>query len=263
MHIYKQYIPYVYGHCPGRALTGTAERATPLEDIGIQRIGQLAGEAAQPGQKTRPSRAGAGGRRTQAERSGETQRRLIDAAITVLHRVGYGATTSGLIADEAGVSRGAMLHQYPTKVDLMLAVVSDVYSRETAEYQHREADSPRERFYKFPEMMWDVLTRPSAMAVLEIMMGSRSDPELAARLAPLQRQIEATSRQTVEQILREGDLPDIPEFNAMRRLFVAAVRGLSIDLMLVKDRAELEQSIILLQRFLRGLYEGVLPPART
>jgi hypothetical protein len=33
--------------------------------------------------------------------------------------------------------------------------------------------------------------------------------------------------------------------------------------MLVKDRAELEQSIILLQRFLRGLYEGVLPPARS
>ncbi|WP_312163613.1 TetR/AcrR family transcriptional regulator [Phenylobacterium sp.] len=225
----------------------------------------MAGEAAPPGRKKRPSRAGAAGRRTQAERSAETQRRLIDAAVTVLHRVGYGATTSGLIAEEAGVSRGAMLHQYPTKVDLMLAVVSDVYARETSEYQRRgrQADSPRERFYKFPEMMWDVLTRPSAMAVLEIMMGSRSDAELAARLAPLQRQIEATSKQTVEQILREGDLPDIPEFNAMRRLFVAAVRGLSIDLMLVKDRAELEQSIILLQRFLRGLYEGVLPPAKT
>ena len=51
-------------------------------------------------------------------------------------------------------------------------------------------------------------------------------------------------------------------FDAMRRLFVAAVRGLSIDLMLVKDRAELEQSIVLLQRFLRVLYEGDLPPAR-
>ena len=110
--------------------------------------------------------------------------------------------------------------------------------------------------------MWDAFTRPSAMAVLEIMMGSRSDPELAARLAPLQRQIEAVSKGTVEAILREAQLPDIPEFNAMRRLFVAAVRGLSIDLMLVKDRAELEQSIVLLQRFLRVLYEGDLPPAR-
>ncbi len=228
----------------------------------------LAGDKAQAGSVRarggRAPRRAAVVRRTQAQRSAETQRKLIDGAIAVLHRLGYGATTSGLIAQEAGVSRGAMLHQYPTKVDLMLAVVSDVYSRETNEYRERgmSAVSPRERFYKFPEMMWDAFTRPSAMAVLEIMMGSRSDPELAARLAPLQRQIEAVSKGTVEAILREAQLPDIPEFNAMRRLFVAAVRGLSIDLMLVKDRAELEQSIVLLQRFLRVLYEGDLPPAR-
>ena len=202
-------------------------------------------------------------RRTQAERSAETQRKLIDAAIAVLHRVGYGATTTGLIAEAAGVSRGAMLHQYPTKVDLMLAVVSEVYDRETQEYRERGAlaSSPRERFFQFPELMWDVLTRPSAMAVLEIMMGSRSDPDLAARLAPLERQIEATSRATVENILKDGDFPDLPEFNAMRRLFVAAVRGLSIDLMMIKDRGELEEAIQLLKRLLRALYEGAVPPA--
>jgi len=99
------------------------------------------------------------------------------------------------------------------------------------------------------------------MAVLEIMMGSRSDPELAARLAPLERQIEATSRATVEQILKEGGFPDLAEMNAMRRLFVAAVRGLSIDLMLIKDRKELEDAIVLLKRLLRALYEGRVPPA--
>lgn len=206
-----------------------------------------------------------GKRRTQAERSAETQRKIIDAAIAILHRVGYGGTTTGLIADKAGVSRGAMLHQYRTKVDLMLAVVSEVYQRETTEYRERGAQfaSPRERFYQFPNLMWDVLTRPSAIAVLEIMMGSRSDKALAARLAPLQRQIEASSRATVERILNEGDFPDLPEFNAMRRLFVAAVRGLSIDLMLIKDRAELDEAIKLLSRFLRALYDGHIPPAKN
>jgi AcrR family transcriptional regulator len=202
-------------------------------------------------------------RRTQAERSADTQRKLVDAAIAVLHRVGYGATTTGLIADQAGVSRGAMLHQYPTKVDLMLAVVAEVYDRETMEYRRRgaAAATPRERFYQFPDMMWDLLTRPSAMAVLEIMMGSRSDPELASRLAPLQRRIETASRATVEQALKEGGFPDLPEVNAMRRLFVAAVRGLSIDLMLLDDRAELDDAIALLKRLLRALSDGLIPPA--
>ncbi|MDB5444518.1 MAG: hypothetical protein JWP86_872 [Phenylobacterium sp.] len=212
--------------------------------------------------RTRRPRQTSVERRTQAERSAETQRKLIDAAIAVLHRVGYGATTTGLIAEEAGVSRGAMLHQYPTKVDLMLAVVSEVYGRETEEYRRRGAmASPRDRFFQFPDLMWDVLTRPSAMAVLEIMMGSRSDPDLASRLVPLERQIEATSQATVDQILKDGGFPDLPEMNAMRRLFVAAVRGLSIDLMLVKDRKELEAAIELLKRLLRALYEGRVPPA--
>lgn len=215
-----------------------------------------------PPRARRPRRTTAE-RRTQAERSADTQRKLIDAAIAVLHRVGYGATTTSLIADEAGVSRGAMLHQYPTKVDLMLAVVAEVYDRETKEYRRRGAEtaSPRERFYQFPDLMWDLLTRPSAMAVLEIMMGSRSDPELAKRLAPVQRRIEAASRATVEQILKEGGFPDLPEANAMRRLFVAAVRGLSIDLMLLNDRAELEQAIDLLKRLLRALSDGLIPPS--
>ncbi|HEX4199224.1 MAG TPA: TetR/AcrR family transcriptional regulator [Caulobacteraceae bacterium] len=212
--------------------------------------------------RVRRPRRGVTERRTQAERSADTQRKLIEAAIAVLHRVGYGATTTGLIADEAGVSRGAMLHQYPTKVDLMLAVVADVYEKETAEYRRRgaETDSPRERFYRFPDLMWDLLTRPSATAVLEIMMGSRSDPELAKRLGPLQRRIEATSRTTVERFLKEGGFSNLPEANAMRRLFVAAVRGLSIDLMLLKDRAELDEAIQLLKRLLRALSDGLIPP---
>jgi AcrR family transcriptional regulator len=223
---------------------------------------EVVSSGANPPRVRRPRRTTAE-RRTQAERSADTQRKLIEAAIAVLHRVGYGATTTGLIADEAGVSRGAMLHQFPTKVDLMLAVVADVYERETTEYRRRgaEADSARDRLYRFPDLMWDVLTRPSAMAVLEIMMGSRSDPELAKRLGPLQRRIEAASRATVEGILKEGGFPDLPEANAMRRLFVAAVRGLSIDLMLLRDRTELDEAIVLLQRLLRALSDGLIPPA--
>jgi hypothetical protein len=145
----------------------------------------------------------------------------------------------------------------------MLAVVADVYDQETAEYRRRgaEIELPRERLYQFPDFMWDLLTRPSAMAVLEILMGSRSDPELAQRLAPLQRRIEAASRATVERILKDGGFPDLPEANAMRRLFVAAVRGLSIDLMLLQDRAELDEAIQLLKRLLRALSDGLIPPA--
>lgn len=50
------------------------------------------------------------------------RQRLVDAAIACLHRVGYAATITQLVMEEAGVSRGAMLHHFPTKVDLIIAV---------------------------------------------------------------------------------------------------------------------------------------------
>lgn len=201
-------------------------------------------------------------RRTQAERSAETQRKLMDGAIAVLHRVGYSAATISLIAEEAGVSRGAMFHQYPTKIDLMLALVAEVYQRQTTEYRRRMAEtaSPRERFYRLPDFMWDAMTRPSATAVLEIMMGARSDPELAKSLAPLARRIDAASRATVEQYIHEAGFSNFP-LTGMRHLFVGAVRGLSIELMLLQDRAELEEAIHLLKRVLKALGEGLIPQA--
>ena len=62
-------------------------------------------------------------RRTQAERSAATRKVLLDAAVNCLFENGYGATTTLMVAEAAGVSRGAMLHQFPSKADLMAFVV--------------------------------------------------------------------------------------------------------------------------------------------
>ena len=65
-------------------------------------------------------------RRTHEERSATTRRKLIEAAIHCLRTYGYAATSTTLVAEIAHLSRGAMLHQFGTKVDLMLAVAKHV-----------------------------------------------------------------------------------------------------------------------------------------
>jgi len=57
--------------------------------------------------------------------------RLVLAAVACLAEQGYAATTTQLVTDRAGVSRGAILHHFPTKADLMVAV---------AEYAARHQD---------------------------------------------------------------------------------------------------------------------------
>lgn len=80
--------------------------------------------------KTRPTRI----RRTQEERTAETRRALVDAAVRVIHRLGYGGATTALIAEEAGVSRGAILDHFGTRAVLMAEVIRDVFEKERADY---------------------------------------------------------------------------------------------------------------------------------
>ena len=63
---------------------------------------------------------------TQAERRAATRGRLLAVARELFARQGYEATATAQILSEAGVSRGAMYHHFPSKRDVFEAVFVDV-----------------------------------------------------------------------------------------------------------------------------------------
>lgn len=68
-------------------------------------------------------------RRTQAERTEETRARILDAAVHVLSTRGYAGFRTAEVATQAGVSRGALTHHFPSRDELLVAVVADVFRR--------------------------------------------------------------------------------------------------------------------------------------
>lgn len=174
--------------------------------------------------------------------------RLIEAAVGCLYETGYAATTTAMVAARAGVSRGAMTHQFPNKIDLMEAVVASVYEEELKEYDRLiDAQPQREVLSRFPRLTWAVLSRPSAMAVTEIMMGSRSDAAMAERLGARQKQIEANAAERLADYrFRAGAPQGAHSSRVAQRLVVAAVRGLAIEALFTPDRREIEEAIDLL-----------------
>jgi AcrR family transcriptional regulator len=64
--------------------------------------------------------------RTQADRSAATQGALVAAARRLWGERGYAAVSTPEIATEAGVTRGAMYHQFPDKASLFRAVIEVV-----------------------------------------------------------------------------------------------------------------------------------------
>jgi AcrR family transcriptional regulator len=197
-------------------------------------------------------------RRPQAERSADTRAKLIEAAISGLHRLGYAATTVTVVAEAAGVSRGAMTHQFPAKTDLMLAVVRAVFEKDGDQYRRSVGIlSPVEWMRQLPAVMWEVISQPSGIAVMEIMLASRSDPELAEKLRIIQQRIDVEAHAWVVERHEDAGIIERPDGEAIHRVFVAAVRGLALEAVFMKNRAEVEKSIAVLAETLRHLYPAL------
>ncbi len=192
-------------------------------------------------------------RQTQEERSEGTQQRILNAAIELLYNEGYVAATTHKIAERAGVSRGAMLHHFPSKDDLMLAVVRAAHERDSISLRAGLAkiSDPLERYFALPDLAWEVMSGPSGIAVLEIMMSSRSNSALGARLAPLQAEIESESQARFRQLMHDAGLRGEAINRELANFAVAAIRGFSIEAMFRKDTKYIANSLKSFKTLLR------------
>lgn len=199
-------------------------------------------------------------RRRQVDRSADTQRRLIEATVTCLNAGGYAGTSTEAVLKQAGVSRGALLHHFPTRADLMVAVVRAVYDEEVGLYADRldRIRDPVERFFSIPEATWFVLSRPAGLAAFEIFNAARSEPGLPERLAPVQARIEAEALALVRIHRRAAGLQEAKEAVGLQRTITAAVRGLSVDPTLNRNPREAMKAIELLKRLMRSCYADQL-----
>jgi AcrR family transcriptional regulator len=197
-------------------------------------------------------------RRPQAERTAEMRARLIQAAITCLFRTGYTSTTVSAVADEAGVSRGAMTHHFKAKTDLMLAVVQSVFESDSEVYNASIAEmEPARWLERLPQTMWSVMSKPSGVAVMEIMLASRSEPDLADQLRVLQKRIEDRAHLWSAERIRAAGLKPVPQAEAIHELYVAAVRGLTLESVFMNNADGVQRSLQVLSDLMRRIYPDI------
>lgn len=189
--------------------------------------------------------------RTHEERSATTRQKIIDAAIHCLRTYGYAATSTTLVVEIAQLSRGAMLHQYGTKVDLMLAVAKYVVEQQNKFIAEAlEAYPPgRERFIALTEVTWQALSQPGAIALLEIMMASRSDADLGERFPAVAEELAVSQRKGAWFLAKQAGITDREGVDAMSQLHRAAMQGLSINMMFSKDPSAMDPMMELLHRY--------------
>jgi AcrR family transcriptional regulator len=143
-----------------------------------------------------------GGHRTQAERSASTKARLLDAAIECLTELGYAGLTTTEVARRAGVSRGAQVHHFPTKADLVVAAVGHLFARRLDEFRKAFADAPpgSDRLDEAIDLLWSMYSGPAFASWLELWVAARSDFSLRAVVVDLNASFTASAQEIFSEL---------------------------------------------------------------
>lgn len=114
----------------------------------------------------------------------------MESTIDCLTELGWAGTTTTVVSQRAGVSRGAQLHHFPSKQDLVVAAVEHLTERRRDELAHTVEGLPTQgRTRAVLDILSTQFTGPVFFAALELWVAARTDAELHQAVAPLERRI--------------------------------------------------------------------------
>ncbi len=132
--------------------------------------------------------------RTQQQRRDETRRALLDAAVESLIEVGFARTTTLEVQRRAEVSRGALLHHFPSKAELLVAAVDHLAEMRARELKQLASVLPEERAGRARTdavigLLWQCFSGSFFQVTMELRTAARTDAELRPVLVVAERQL--------------------------------------------------------------------------
>lgn len=173
-------------------------------------------------------RAASKPRRTQAERSDETRKKLCQAALDTMNEVGYGRFSTEDVALRANVSRGALTHQFPSRNALIIAAFHYLISSWEEDWHLFIQNNERKLTSdEVTEFLWQKLFQAgNYIASLEIMLASRNDDELGNGIREIMVRWASSRDKAIATLL--GVSLDRPETDEFIQLSLCVLRGIAL-----------------------------------
>ncbi|MEW2081530.1 TetR/AcrR family transcriptional regulator [Streptomyces sp. NPDC005283] len=165
------------------------------------------------------------------DRSRATRQRLLEAAVSCLAERGWAGSTVSVVAERAGVSRGAAQHHFPTREDLFTAAVE--YVAEERSQALREL--PTQDRTAVVAALVDLYTGPLFRAALQLWVAASNEEQLRSRVTELEARVgRETHRIAVQLLDADESRPGVRE--TVQGLLDMA-RGLGLANLLTDDAA--------------------------
>lgn len=190
----------------------------------------------------------------QAQKSAATREQIINAAIRCIVELGYSRTTTIKIAEEAGLSRGATLHHFPSKMDIIRAAVDYLHEKRLQAFRRSIGQMPREAdvVRLAVQSYWTHVNHPIYVAFFELSVAARTDPELRKILRPAQLAFDQEWYLTARDLFPEWQSnPEV--FDLALNLTQQLMEGMAISFLTHARGDDKQQLLDYLEQKLREL----------
>ncbi len=154
-------------------------------------------------------------RQPRQDRSRATRARLLESAIGCLAELGWGRATVAVIAERAGVSRGATQHYFPTREDLFTAALEHMAEVRLAEIKREAARLPAGSAHRTKDvvgLLVGLYTGPLFRAALQIWAAASASEFLRGLVLPLEARLgREAHRAAIELLDADESVPGVHE----------------------------------------------------
>jgi AcrR family transcriptional regulator len=167
----------------------------------------------------------------QESKSSEMRETILEATLDCLADHGYANTTNSLVCKQADISRGAMLHHYHTRQDLIVATIEYAFYKHLSNFSKlvaRLADSERQDRNSAIAIDWHLCQTREYKAYQELQVASRTNPELRKVFNPRARHHDLTWKEELLKIFPEWR-KDMRKLELSRRFIRSMLDGMSIN----------------------------------
>lgn len=170
------------------------------------------------------------------DRSRATRLALLEAAVGCLAELGWSGSTVTVVAELAGVSRGAAQHHFPTREDLFVAAVEHMTEARAEEIRRSTGNHRNEPIstQNVVQLVVDMHTGELFRAALALWVASAAEPQLRERVVTLETRIGREVHGATVQLLGVDERD--PGVRPLIQATLDLARGLGLANLLGDDR---------------------------
>jgi AcrR family transcriptional regulator len=167
------------------------------------------------------------------QRTVDSRARILEAAVECLVEEGFSGASTLAIQMRAGVSRGRLLHHFPSREALLVAASEHLAGERVRDATERidteltEEIGGADRIARVVEFMWLTFHEPHYWAAVELWTAARTNDGIAEALLPNERRLGGVIRASVDRMWGP-DLGGHPRYPQLREQLLTSMRGVAL-----------------------------------